>query len=110
MGLLAKAKTPVMVVGHGVTRNDAFPEVVRLAELTGARVFQRWMGDINFLTSHPQYMGDLNVATSEAGMELQSVDVLIALGEPLLPQPLYRPKPIISANTRIIQIDDIRGR
>jgi benzoylformate decarboxylase len=104
--LLAEAQTPAIVVGHGVTRNEALDEVVKLAELTGARVYQRWMGDVNFPTSHPQYVGDLNVTTPAAGEELQSVDVLIAVGEPLLPQPFYLPKPIIGANTKIIQIDD----
>ena len=80
--LLAKARTPAIIVESGVAKNDALPEVVNLAELIGARVYQPWMADVNFPVSHPQYLEDLDIGSLHAREILQSVDVLVAIGVP----------------------------
>jgi benzoylformate decarboxylase len=99
--LLAKAVTPTIIVETGVARNDALFEVVRLAELTGARVYQPWMSDVNFPVSHPQYMGDLDLNSPKGKDILQTVDVLIVVG-----CQLFGVTPILSRNIQVIQIDD----
>ena len=105
--LLANAKSPAIIVETGVTKNDALSEVVELAELIGARVYQAWMCDLNFPTGHPQYMGDLLVGSPAAREMFQSVDVLVVVGAPLFAQPpVYVPKPHLTAKTKIVQIDD----
>jgi len=104
--LLVETQTPAIIVETGVARSEALSEVVKLAELIGARVYQPWMADVNFPVSHPLYMGDLNVASLSTREMLQSVDVLVAIGVPLFSQPLYLPKPLLTANTKVIQIDE----
>lgn len=104
--LLSEAQNPAILVGAGVDKNEAINEVVKLAELTGARVYQRMMSDVNFPTNHPLYMGNLDVTNSATRDLLKSVDVLTAIGEPLITYLFYLPKPLITGNTKIIQIDD----
>jgi benzoylformate decarboxylase len=104
--LLLKAKTPSIIVGSGVAKYEAVHEVVRLAEITGARVYHTWASDVNFPTSHHQFLGDLRTSTLATRDILQSVDVLIVVGNPLFRQPLYFPEPLITTHTKIIQIDD----
>jgi benzoylformate decarboxylase len=104
--LLAGARSPAVIVEDGVTKNGALPEIVKLAEMTGARVYQAWMGDVNFPTRHPQYMGDLNTGSPATREMLKAVDVLMVVGAPLFAQPRYVPEPLLTAATQIIQIDD----
>ncbi len=104
--LLAKARTPAIIVESGVAKNEALPEVVKLAELIGARVYQPWMADVNFPVSHPQYLEDLDIGSLHAREILQSVDVLVAIGVPLFSQPFHLPEPLLTTNTKVIQIDN----
>lgn len=104
--LLAAAGKPAIIVGSGIAQDDALSEVVKLAELTGARVYQPWMSDVNFPVSHPQYLGDLNTGSAGTIELLKSVDVLVAVGVPLFKQPFYLPQPLISASTRVIHVDN----
>ena len=66
-----KAKRPLVLVESGVTRCDALDEVVVFAELTGARVYQGWMADVNFPVTHPQYLGDLDPTSPPAKSVLE---------------------------------------
>ena len=104
--LLATTQTPAMILGNGVAKAWALPEVVKLAELIGARVYNPWMSEVNFPVSHPQYLGDLDVGSLRTREILQSVDVLVAIGIPLFRQAVYLPKPLIAPNTKVIQIDN----
>ena len=104
--LLATTRTPAMIVGNGVAKAWALPEVVKLAELIGARVYHPWMSEVNFPVSHPQYLGDLDVGSLRTREILQSVDVLVVIGIPLFRQSFYLPKPLIATNTKVIQIDN----
>ena len=99
--LLAKAKTPIIVVETGVTRNNALSEVVKLAELIGARVYQSWMSDVNFPVSHDQYLGDLHLMGPKGKQILQTADILVLVGSPL-----WGKMPLLAKNTRLVQIDD----
>lgn len=104
--ILLESETPAIVVESGVARNNALAEVVKLAELIGARVYQPWMADVNFPVNHPQYLGDIDPGHPKTREILQPVDVLIGVGCPLFSQPMYLPEPIIARDTRVIQIDD----
>ncbi len=84
------------------------PEVVRLAELIGAPVFEGWMSDVNFPVQHPQYFGDLLVQP-KLNKIVKSADVLIAIGCPPHTAAFYSPEPPFPKTTRIIQIDDNPG-
>ena len=104
--LLLTAQTPAIIVESGIAKSDALAEAVELAELIGAPVYDPWMADVNFPGSHPQYLGDLNLATPQTREMLQAVDVLIAIGVPLFRQPLYFSKPLLTTKTKVIQIHD----
>jgi benzoylformate decarboxylase len=103
---LAAARTPALVLGNGVAKSGAVPEVVKLAELLGARVYHPWMSEVNFPVGHPQYLGDLDLASLRTREILESVDVLVVIGIPLFRPSAYLPKPLITANTKVIQIDN----
>jgi benzoylformate decarboxylase len=104
--ILREAKRPFILVESGVARCDALDEVVRFAELTGSRVYQAWMSDVNFPVTHPQYLGDLDPTSSQAKNVLKDVDVLIGIGCSLFRQGFFNPEPTLPPNTRIIQIDE----
>jgi len=102
--ILAKSKSPVVIVDNGVAKSEALTETVELAELIGAPVYDPWMSDVNFPVSHPQYLGDLNLTAPQTREMLKSADVLVAIGVPVFGQPLYFSEPLLTRNTQIIQI------
>jgi benzoylformate decarboxylase len=104
--LLLTAQTPAIIVESGIAKSGALAEAVEAAELIGAPVYDPWMADVNFPGSHPQYLGDLDLARPQTREMLQAVDVLIAIGVPLFRQPLYFSKPLLTTDTKVIQIHD----
>jgi benzoylformate decarboxylase len=104
--ILQEAKRPFILVESGVARCDALDEVVRFAELTGSRVYQSWMSDVNFPVTHPQYLGDLDPTSPQSKEVLKDVDVLIGIGCSLFGQGFFNPEPTLPPNIRIIQIDE----
>jgi benzoylformate decarboxylase len=103
--LLASAKNPVMIVEDGITQDNALHEAVRLAEQLGARVYQPWMSDVNFPVHHPQYLGDLDPNSLATRELLQTADVLLVVGALFFQQAIHLPQPLISAATKVVQID-----
>jgi benzoylformate decarboxylase len=104
--VLTTAERPVLLVESGVARSDALDEVVRLAELTGARVYQNWMSDVNFPLTHPQYLGDFDPNVPTAAQVLKDADVLVAVGCSLFAEGFYNPALPTLVGTTIVHIDD----
>ena len=104
--ILREAKKPFILVESGVDRSDALDEIVRFAELTGSRVYQNWMSDVNFPVNHPQYLGDLDPTSPQAKGVFKEMDVLIGIGCSLFAQGFFNPEPTLPSNVRIIQIDE----
>jgi benzoylformate decarboxylase len=104
--LLLTAKKPAIIVENGVARNEATAAVVELAELVGARVYQPWQGDVNFPNQHVQYMGEFFAAGPATREMLQSVDVLVVIGCQLFAEAGYNAKPLLTASTKLIHVDD----
>lgn len=104
---LTHNKPVAMFVESGIARNDALPEAVKLAELTGARVYQPWMGDVNFPVHHPQYLGNIQLSSPEARDLFQSIEVLVIIGcPPFFNIPYFDLGSILTKNIKIIQLDD----
>ncbi len=103
--VLAGANHPLLVVESGVTRSGALAEVVELAELTGARVYQNWMADVNFPAGHPQYLGDLDLINPQAHEALAAADALIGVGCSLFAEGFYG-EPLDLSHLKIVHIDD----
>ena len=104
--ILQEAKRPVLLVESGVERSGALEEVVRFAELTGSRVYQSWMSDVNFPVIHPQYLGDLDPTSPPAKSVFKEMDVLIGVGCSLFAQGFFNPEPTLPPKVRIVQIDE----
>jgi benzoylformate decarboxylase len=106
LAILREAKRPIILVESGVTRCDALDEVVRFAEMTGSRVYQGWMSDVNFPVTHPQYLGDLDPASPPAKGVFKDADVLIGIGCSLFAQGFFNPEPTLPSGIRVIHIDE----
>ncbi len=104
--ILEGVKRPVILVESGITRCEALEEVVRFAELIGARVYQGWMSDVNFPVTHPQYLGDLDPTGPQARDILKDMDVLIGIGCAMFDQGLYNPTPTFPQKIKVIHVDD----
>lgn len=104
--LLINSKKPAFLLESGVARNDAVAEVVKLAELIGAYVYQFWMSDVCFPTQHPQYLGDINLSGPQGKELLESTDILVWIGCPQTSPLSYQPAPIMTKRIKMIQFDD----
>jgi acetolactate synthase I/II/III large subunit len=79
--MIADAKRPVLYVGGGVIKADASPELLELAELSGAPVVTTLMARGAFPDSHPLHLGMPGMHGTVAAVgALQRSDLLIALG------------------------------
>ena len=100
-------KPVAMFVENGVARNNALPEVIKLAELIGARVYQPWMGDVNFPVQHPQYIGNVQLFSPESKDLFQSIEVLMIIGcPPYFNISYFDLGSILTKGIKIIQLDD----
>ena len=107
--LLAQAENPLMVVGDRVAQSGAVQEAVAIAELLGSRVHSSAFSEVNFPTSHPQYMGPLNLNSPATRKLLQNADVLLAVGTNVFSSFLYNSEPLLGPNTQLIHMDfDLR--
>jgi benzoylformate decarboxylase len=104
--MLCEAKRPFILVESGVARSEALNEVVRFAELTGARVYQSWMSDVNFPVTHPQYLGDLDPTSPPAKGIFKDMDLLVGIGCSLFAQGFFNPEPTLPPDIKVIQIDE----
>lgn len=79
--LIAAARKPVLYVGGGIIRGQAWEQLRDLAELTGIPVVTTLMARGAFPDSHPQHLGMPGMhGTVAAVAGLQRSDLLIALG------------------------------
>ncbi len=78
--ILAGANNPVIVVGDRVAQSGASAEALRVAELTGAPVYSASYSEMNFPTSHPQYLGGVRLGFPEAADTVGRADVVLAVG------------------------------
>ncbi|WP_375399351.1 acetolactate synthase large subunit [uncultured Amnibacterium sp.] len=79
--LLAAAARPVLYVGGGVIRAEAAPELLQLADVTGAPVVTTLMARGAFPDTHPSNLGMPGMhGTVPAVLALQESDLLIAIG------------------------------
>ena len=104
--LLAQAENPIMVVGDRVAQSGGASEAVDVAELLGAKVYSAAYTEVNFPTSHPQYLGLLNVNRPATRERFAEADVLLAVGVGVFSSFLYSPEPFVSGHTRLIHLDN----
>ncbi|MGN6127537.1 MAG: acetolactate synthase large subunit, partial [Humibacter sp.] len=79
--LLVESSKPVIYVGGGVVRSEASPELLVLAEATGAPVVTTLMARGAFPDSHEQHLGMPGMhGTVPAVLALQDADLIVSLG------------------------------
>ena len=103
--LLARAENPIMVVGDRVAQSGAVAEAVKAAELLGARVLAAAFTEVNFPTSHPQFLGSLNLNNPTTKGMFAGADVVLAVGTNVFTSFLYVPEPLFGSRTTLIHLD-----
>ena len=79
--ILAAATTPILAVADRVAQSGASEEVVRLAEVLGARVYSTYYSEVNFPTGHPQYAGPIRLGFPDTKELLSRGDVVLMVGK-----------------------------
>ena len=98
--ILIEARKPIMLVGLDVHRDDAYDEVLQLAEALGTQVVQELSPFTDFPTDHPLYVGKSDRAFTPF-RSLEGADVLINIGSPMLY--LEGAAPVVSPYWKIIE-------
>ena len=104
-GILAEAENPALIVGDSVGRSDGADAAARLAETLGAKVYASFFSQVNFPTSHPQFLGLANPGMPAGKTLLQDADAVVAVGTPVFPGYFYFSGRALKADTKLIHID-----
>ncbi|HEU4648747.1 MAG TPA: biosynthetic-type acetolactate synthase large subunit [Gemmatimonadales bacterium] len=79
--LIAEAKRPVIMAGHGVLLSGAYDELRQLAERTGIPVITTLLGISGFPESHPLHLGMPGMhGEVHVNRAIQLADLLIGVG------------------------------
>ena len=106
---LAAATNPIIIVGDRVGRSQGVAEAVRLAELLGARVYAGSYSEVNFPTSHPQFLGPINTADPATREMLATADSVLAVGTSVFSGFFYYSGSALGQGTKLIHIDSNAG-
>ena len=79
--IMSAATNPIIVLGDRIAQSKSVAEAISLAELLGAKVYASSYTEMNFPTSHPQFMGRLRLAYPESRELLSIADVVLAVGK-----------------------------
>jgi len=103
--LISGAKSPVIVAGRSVADADAVSELVSLAETIAAPVYTGNETRLIFPSNHPLYRGLAFQQSHVLRRLAASADVLLVIGSDIFKHDDPSEVPIVSADTRVIQID-----
>jgi len=105
-GMLAAARSPVIVVGDGVAISGAQAEVGELAELLGAPIQAGYASEMNLPAAHPLAGNPLNVVSGAAvRASLDGSDVILIVGTPVFRTIFPAEGSPLPEGARVIQID-----
>ena len=103
--ILANAENPVIIVGDRVGQSAASAEAVRLAKTLGAKVYASHYSQVNFPTSHPQFLGLASPGMPAGNALLEGADAVVAVGTPVFPGYFYFSGRALNPETQLIHID-----
>ena len=103
--LLSQAENPVIVIGDRIAQSAAVPEMGKVAEQLGAKVYAAAYTEVNFPTSHSLFGGMLNLNSAATRQQLAAADVVLAVGTNVFSFFLYMPEPFIGPSTKLIHLD-----
>ena len=110
--ILTRADRPVIIVGDRVAQSGATTEAVRLAELIGATVYSASYSEMNFPSTHPQYLGGVKIGFPESMPALNSADAILAVGKLatvyyMFSEPMMQ---FFDRNTKFVHLDQDSSR
>jgi len=104
--LLLAARNPVIVCGAGVFRARAQGELVALAGLLGAPVWNTLLTSaVNFPMNHPLFRGEMADNSAEIGRRLGEPDAVLLVGGHFFREVFYTPSPPWPEEAAVIQIE-----
>ena len=103
--LLARAESPMMIVGDRVALAGGVDAAVQVAELIGAPVYLGTSSEVCFPTSHPQYAGGFSLRNPAAKKALNSADVVLAVGVKVFGDFFYQGQSALPEKALLIHID-----
>jgi benzoylformate decarboxylase len=104
--MLAAAKKPMIFIGDGVAFSGAQAELVRVAELLGAEVWEADAGEVNFPYDHTLYLGMTgHMFGFASGPIMKRGDVNLVVGTYLLPEVFPDLGDIFAPGASVIHID-----
>jgi benzoylformate decarboxylase len=104
--LIAAAKNPAIVAGDDIARASADRTLVRIAEKTGASVWQEGLrGRNSFPTDHPSYRGTLAFEAPGIARQLADNDLVLMVGGPFFEEVWYGPGSPFAAGAKVLQIE-----
>ena len=107
---LGGARRPVIVVGASVARDDAWDEVIALAEEHHAAVWVSPMSARNsFPERHPLFAGFLPADRERIVERLDGTDFILVLGAPVFTYHVEGQGPHIPAGATLVQLTDDPG-
>jgi benzoylformate decarboxylase len=107
---LGAAERPAFVVGAGVARDDAWDEVIALAERHQARVYVSPLSArCSFPENHRLFAGFLAADRAKIVASLAGHDVILVLGAPAFTYHVEGVGPHIPPGTRLLQLVDEPG-
>ena len=75
--LITKAKNPIIIVGDRVSQSRATNELTEFAEMIGARVYSSIYSEMNFPSSHPQYLGGIRLGFPETNQLFTAMKAIL---------------------------------
>ncbi|RSS79147.1 benzoylformate decarboxylase [Streptomyces sp. WAC06614] len=100
---IARAASPVLVVGDDVDAAGAFDEVRTLAERTGLPVWAApASARVSFPRTHPQFRGDLPPAIGPLSHCLEGHDLVVVIGAQVFRYYPYVPGPYLPEGTELV--------
>ncbi len=105
--LLLQARSPMIMAGDRVSLSGAQDELVALAELVGAPIFENYASEYNVPYAHPLNLGPISFTggTRPLKTALADCDLLLCVGAPLFQIIFPKPEPILAPGTKLVQID-----
>ena len=105
--MLDRSQRPAFVVGFGVDRNDAWDEVIALAERHQALVWVSPMSSrCSFPERHPLFAGFLPPMREQIVKLLDGHDLIVALGAPVFTYHIEGFGPHMPPGASLVQIID----
>jgi len=105
--LLLEARNPMILAGDRVALAGAQTELVALAELLGAAIFENYASEFNVPAAHPLNLGSIPFTGRPRQLRaaLADCDLLLCVGAPLFQIIFPDTEPVLAPGAKLIQID-----